>query len=67
MFARLIDGDSAIPKAVAGIPDQVKINQAIEILSKHDDRLGEHLLTLAQIAESDNQKFNFLLSMLDNV
>jgi len=52
------------PQAVAGIPDDTKITHAIEILKRHDDRLGEDLLLLAQLAESDKKQFSMLLTML---
>ena len=52
--------------AVAGIPEEqdIKISQAIEILKKHDNNLGDDLLKLADIADKDINQFNFLLSML---
>jgi hypothetical protein len=52
--------------ALAGIPEEqdAKILQAVEILKKHDNILGDDLLKLANIADNDNGQFNFLLSML---
>lgn len=52
--------------ALAGIPEEqdAKILQAVEILKKHDNILGDDLLKLATIADNDNGQFNFLLSML---
>jgi hypothetical protein len=52
--------------ALAGIPEEqdAKILQAVEILKKHDNILGDDLLKLASIAVNDNGQFNFLLSML---
>lgn len=52
------------PQAVAGIPDDTKIQHALEILKKHDDQLGEDLLLLAQLAEADKKQFTMLLTML---
>jgi len=52
------------PQAVAGIPDDTKIQHALEILKKHDEKLGDDLLLLAQLAEADKKQFTMLLTML---
>lgn len=56
------------PPAISGINEnatqQEKINQAIEILKAHDDKLGDHLLKLASIAKSNPEKFKSLISTL---
>lgn len=41
-----------------------KIDMAIEILKKHDNQLGDDLLLLSELAETDKMQFNFLLKML---
>jgi len=41
-----------------------KIDAAIEILKKYDDRLGNDLLLLSELAETDQMQFKFLLKML---
>lgn len=52
--------------AVAGIdqPEAEKITRAIETLQKHDERLGDDLLILAEMAENSPGQFKMLLSML---
>ena len=52
--------------AVAGIdqPEAEKITRAIETLQKHDERLGDDLLILAEMAENSPAQFKMLLSML---
>ena len=55
---------------VAGVLDNVetdqdeKIDEAVERLKKFDDRLGDDLLLLCEMAENDKMQFNFLLKML---
>ena len=55
---------------VAGVLENVeteqdeKIDEAIERLKKVDDRLGDDLLLLCEMAENDKMQFNFLLKML---
>ncbi len=52
--------------AVAGIdqPEAEKITRAIETLQKHDERLGDDLLILADMAENSPGQFKMLLSIL---
>lgn len=52
--------------AVAGVdqPEAEKITAALEILQKHDNRLGDDLTILADMAENNPAQFKFLLSML---
>jgi hypothetical protein len=54
--------------AIAGLPSEQeeKIDQAIDILEKHDPQLGDDLLKLAAIAQRDPAQFNVLLSVLRN-
>lgn len=57
------------PQAMAGIPqinqtEEQKIAQALEILLKHNDRLGDDLLLLADMADNNTFQFNMLLKML---
>ena len=59
------------PMAMAGIPDLEEahevsntIDKAIKILSEHDDQIGNDLMILAEMAEKDPNKFQFLISML---
>jgi len=54
---------------VAGVSDvnedqETKIDQAIEILLQYDDKLGDDLLLLSDLAKNDSMQFNFLLKML---
>jgi len=42
----------------------VKINEAIEVLKQFDANLGDDLLLLAEMSLNDKQQFNFLLKML---
>jgi hypothetical protein len=55
---------------VAGVLDGVeteqdsKIDEAIERLKKHDETLGDDLLKLCEIAETDPMQFKMLLKML---
>lgn len=55
---------------VAGVLDGVeiesdeKIDQAIEVLKKYDDQLGDDLLKLCEIAKNDPAQFKMLLRLL---
>lgn len=49
--------------AINGFDDN-KLDQAIEILKKHDPQLEDDLLILANMAETNPGQFKFLLSML---
>ena len=55
---------------VAGVLDGVeiesdaKIDQAIEVLKKYDDQLGDDLLKLCEIAKNDPSQFKMLLRLL---
>lgn len=42
----------------------IKIDEAIERLKKHDDQLGDDLLRLCEIAENDPMQWKMLLKML---
>jgi len=44
--------------------EQQKINKAIEVLSKNDPNLGDHLLILAKISIDNPSQFTWLLGML---
>jgi hypothetical protein len=48
------------------IDEAAALEKAIEILSKHDEYIGQHLLKLAKIAENNPAQFNMLISMLNN-
>ena len=52
--------------ALSGISEdqEIKINQALDILEQVDPNLGDSLLRLAAIAQKDPNKFKTLLSML---
>jgi hypothetical protein len=55
--------------SVAGVSEitedqKTKIHQAIEILLQYDDKLGDDLLLLSDLAKNDSGQFNFLLKML---
>lgn len=49
---------------IAGIDDNSKLNQALEILRKHDPNLDDDLLILANMAENSPLQFKMLLNML---
>ena len=53
---------------INGVPDPAeekeKIRTALQIMAKHTNSLGDDLMRLAKIAETDPNQFNFLLSML---
>jgi hypothetical protein len=57
-----------INPAIAGIEtepsEQDKINKAIEVLSKADSNLGNHLLILAKMSIDNPSQFHWLLNML---
>ena len=53
--------------AINGIDEDNVIEQAIETLQQHDDKLAEHLQKLAAMAEQNPQGFKFLLQTLDNI
>jgi hypothetical protein len=44
--------------------EQQKINKAIEVLSKNDPNLGDHLLILAKMSIDNPSQFTWLLGML---
>lgn len=48
----------------AEIESDTKIEQAIEILKKYDDQLGDDLLKLCEIAQNDPSQFKMLLRLL---
>lgn len=56
------------PAAISGAFDsetqEQKISRAIAILKQHDEKLGDHLLKLASIAQSNPTKFKSLISTL---
>lgn len=57
------------PQAMAGVPqinvtEEQKIAQALEVLIKHNNQLGDDLLLLADMAENNTFQFNMLLKML---
>jgi hypothetical protein len=57
-----------INPAIAGVDteptEQEKINKAIEVLSKSDKDLGNHLLILAKMSIDNPTQFHWLLNML---
>jgi hypothetical protein len=56
-----------INPAIAGVEEpteQEKINKAIEVLSKSDKDLGNHLLILAKMSIDNPTQFHWLLNML---
>lgn len=53
------------PAAIAGIAnDETQLQQAIEILKRHDDQLSNDLMKLATIAETNKPQFDMLLTVL---
>lgn len=65
MASKFLSGTAA-PTALAGtdVTSQDRINTAIAVLSRHDDKLPEHLEKLALMAENETMKFKMLLGML---
>ena len=57
-----------INPAIAGVitepTETEKINKAIEVLSKSDKELGNHLLILAKMSIDNPTQFHWLLNML---
>ena len=49
---------------IAGIEESTKLNQALEILRKHDPNLEDDLMILANMAENSPLQFRMLLNML---
>ena len=49
---------------IAGIETNSKLDQALEILRKHDPELEDDLMILAQMAENSPLQFKMLLNML---
>jgi hypothetical protein len=49
---------------IAGVEDNSKLNQALEILKKHDPNLEDDLMILANMAENSPMQFKMLLNML---
>jgi hypothetical protein len=49
---------------IAGIEESTKLNQALEILRKHDPNLEDDLMILAEMAENSPLQFKMLLNML---
>lgn len=55
--------NKSTPTAMAGFDDD-KLDQAILILKANDDKLGDDLMKLAQLAQNNPAQFNMLLGML---
>ena len=53
-----------IISGIAGIGDNSKLDQALEILKKHDPQLEDDLMILANMAENSPLQFKMLLNML---
>jgi len=49
---------------IAGLENSSKLDQAIDILRKHDDQLEDDLMILANMAENNPFQFKMLLNML---
>lgn len=49
---------------IAGLENNSKLDQALDILRKHDDRLEDDLMLLAEMAEKSPMQFKMLISML---
>ena len=49
---------------IAGIEESTKLNQALDILRKHDPNLEDDLMILANMAENSPLQFKMLLNML---
>lgn len=69
-----IFGGAKAVQAIGNIPAVVpesseedkKILQAVDLLKKHDPKLGDHLLKLAAIAQTDPGAWKFLISTLES-
>jgi len=53
-----------IISGIAGIEENNKLNQALDILRKHDPNLDDDLMILANMAENSPLQFKMLLNML---
>ena len=60
-------GDTNRAAALNGTVQDDQIRQAIDILKKHDANIGESLLKLAQLAESNPAYFTQLITMLKSM
>ncbi|AXH77156.1 MAG: hypothetical protein [Bacteriophage sp.] len=60
-------GDSNKAAMLNGTIQDDQIRQAIDILKKHDPNIGESLLKLAQLAESNPAYFTQLITMLKSM
>lgn len=71
MFNNLLSGlfgsNPVTQGSIAGIPNDEKINQAIEILKQHDDNIADDLYKLAMIAKNNPAMFNMLINSLRNM
>ena len=57
---------NGVPGEQTQISETDKIKTALKIMSTQTKTLGDDLMKLAEIAQNDPSKFNFLLSMLRN-
>lgn len=58
------------PAQISGVDsssEEIKIQQAIPVLIKHDPNLGTHLMKLAELAEKNSVKFKTMISILDSM
>jgi hypothetical protein len=55
------------PVRVSGTPDTEKLHKALETLKKNDPNIIEHLHKLAEISETNQATFKYLLSMLEKM
>jgi hypothetical protein len=58
---------NAQPAAVAGIPEDTQLQNAIEILKKNDPQVSDHLYKLAQLSEKNPAFFQTLIGMLNGM
>jgi hypothetical protein len=64
---KVMGNKPAVSMAGFSALEEQKIFDAIDILKKHDERLGTHLVKLAAIAEQNNVLFNGILTQLDTM
>lgn len=56
-----------VMSAVGNIANNRELVEALERLQKHDDKLTEHMVKLAHIAENDAVTFTYIMSSLDKL
>lgn len=63
----IINPQTPVPGAIAGIADNKRLEAAINTLSKNDPKITEHLEKLAEMSETNKATFTYLLGMLEKM